>query len=207
MQFSNQFTTLNIIENYIKESHADDIVMSELLNILNERAFGVVLLFLSLPNAIGLAAIPGLSTLLGIPIILVSLRMISGNDHLPLPKKFEAYKVSRKNCLKFITQSRPYVEKLEKLTKPRALWFSNGIGLKLTGVISFILGLIIALPIPFGNFLGGAGLLILALGLTQDDGLFIFISYVLTTIICYTLLSVATYLFYLAQEIFIKFFA
>lgn len=206
MSSLSRLTTLSLMEDNLKAHDSVDITLRELIDILSERAFGLTLLFLALPNAIGLTLIPGISTIFGIPIILISLQLILGKDHLPLPKKLANYKLKRQDCLTFIAFSHPYIERLENFTKPRLLWFSSNMGLRITGMFSLILGIIIALPLPFGNFLGGISLLVLALGLAQDDGIFILIGYILATFISFAFLSVASYLLQVIQAYFTVFF-
>ncbi|MBV5335465.1 exopolysaccharide biosynthesis protein, partial [bacterium] len=55
-----------IIEDFLAHTHGETIAVSDLAALLGDRAFGMLLLLLALPNVIPL---PGLSTAVGVPMI------------------------------------------------------------------------------------------------------------------------------------------
>jgi hypothetical protein len=167
---SSEQPTSTILESFFKGYPQDEIVFGDIIHYLNERAFGVILLFLALPNALLLATIPGVSTLFGLPICFVAIQMIFGIKHPWLPGKIRHATMSRAECLKIIKVAKPYLAKMECFTKPRLKFLSHSIAERFFGFISLLLGVLIALPIPMGNFLGGLCLMILAIGLIERDG-------------------------------------
>lgn len=109
--------------------------------------------------------------------------MIFGLKHPWLPAKIRHATISRSECLKIIKIAKPYLAKMEHLTKPRLMILSHTLAERVFGLISLLLGILIALPIPMGNFLGGLCLMILAIGLIERDGYLLLLSAILSSTI------------------------
>jgi len=62
------------------------VALRDMVEAFGDRAFGIVLLTFSLPNAVGLGVIPGLSAVFGLPQIFVAAQMASGLHKLWLPR-------------------------------------------------------------------------------------------------------------------------
>jgi len=63
------------------------------------------------------------------------------------------------------------------LLQPRLGFMFGPIGDRLIGLVCTTLGLVLILPIPFGNLLPAASIAALALGLTQRDGAVVLLGY------------------------------
>ena len=61
MNYKSKTSTLTLLDNFFNSEQDEVIAVSKLLEVLSERAFGLVLLFLALPNAMLLSSIPGVS--------------------------------------------------------------------------------------------------------------------------------------------------
>lgn len=157
--------------NFFKTYPNNRIPLYELIERLNKRSFGAALLFLALPNVFFIALIPGLSTLFGIPICLISIQMILSRPYLWLPQKITHFTLSKEQGLHIIEKFKSFLEKTEHYTHPRLLFWQTSIGERFSGFIGLILGIIITLPIPFGNVIGGAILGLMAIGIMEKDGL------------------------------------
>ncbi len=148
------------------------ITVRDFITLLGDRSFALCILIFSLPNSLPLPGIPGLSTLTGIPILIISLQMVWGKESIWLPKKVAHKEISQGLLSKIIGKSIPYVARLEKFLHPRlGLFCSNG-GERLIGVIIAIMAFILSLPIVGGNFLPGFSISLLAIAMLERDGLF-----------------------------------
>src|SRR5689334_9470589 len=125
--------------------------LADLLAVLDERAFGVLMLILSLPNAVGLGAIPGLSTVFGVPQIFVALQMIVGAHRPWLPDFVLQRSITMKDFRTMVEKAQPHLLRFEKLLRPRLSFMASTMVERLLGLVLLLLSIIVALPIPFAN--------------------------------------------------------
>lgn len=149
--------------------------LSDLLDVLDERAFGVLMLILSLPNAVGLGTIPGLSTVFGVPQIFVALQMIIGAPQPWLPDIVLQRSIPMKDFRTMVDKARPHLLRLERLLRPRLIVMSATVVERLLGLVLLLLSVIVALPIPFANQPPAVAQGLIALGLIERDGVVILI--------------------------------
>ena len=163
--------TSNILASFIVKTRSEgDISINETLELLGERAFGLAILVFSLPNSLPLPSIPGFSAITGAPIILLALQMMLGMQTLRLPRRIGEYRFSREKFCIFLSKALPYIHKVERMLHPRLGFMQSPLAERLTGLAFVILGFILALPIPFGNFLPAISISLIALGLLERDG-------------------------------------
>lgn len=144
--------------------------LADLLDVLDERAFGVLMLILALPNAVGLGTIPGLSTVLGIPQIFVSLQMIFGAPRPWLPRAVLARSIAMKDFRTMAGKAEPHLVRIERLLRPRLAVMSSTLFERLLGVVLLLLSLLVTMPIPFANQPPAIAQGLIALGLIERDG-------------------------------------
>lgn len=149
--------------------------LADLLAVLDERAFGVLMLILSLPNAVGLGAIPGLSTVFGVPQIFVALQMIVGAQRPWLPNFVLQRSITMKDFRTMVEKAEPHLQRIEKLLRPRFAVMSSKPAERLLGLILLLLSVIVALPIPFANQPPAVAQGLIALGLIERDGVVVLI--------------------------------
>jgi hypothetical protein len=166
--------TSDLIRQIIAESsYEGTISIGEFTNLLGERAFCLAILIFSLPNSLPVPGIPGFSTITGIPITFIAVQMLLGRATIWLPKKIAGKSFSKKGMAGLLAKALPGVIWLERFLIPRWLWVTEKLGEQLLGILFIILSLIIALPIPGGNFLPGISMSLVALGMLERDGLFL----------------------------------
>jgi hypothetical protein len=149
--------------------------LADLLAVLDERAFGVLMLILSLPNAVGLGTIPGLSTVFGIPQIFVSLQMIFGAHRPWLPEFVLERSIAMKDFRTMVEKAKPHLLRVERLLRPRLTVMSSNVIERLLGLVLLLLSLIVTLPIPFANQPPAVAQGLIALGLIERDGVVVLI--------------------------------
>lgn len=156
--------------------------LADLLAVLDERAFGVLMLILSLPNAVGLGAIPGLSTVFGVPQIFVALQMIVGAPRPWLPGFVLERSISMKDFRTMVEKAQPHLLRVERLLRPRLTIMSATLVERLLGLVLLLLSIIVSLPIPFANQPPAVAQGLIALGLIERDGVVILLGLVVATI-------------------------
>ncbi|MFO0389618.1 MAG: exopolysaccharide biosynthesis protein [Alphaproteobacteria bacterium] len=172
--FRQQHKTSVLLRNIMKSSEEkDQVSVGEFIAALGDRSFCLAVLVFSLPNSLPVPGIPGFSTITGLPITFIAMQMVLGRKSLWLPKKIAAKRFSSRGLAKMLAKAIPTVERLEKLLKPRWLPLTSSIGERFLGVLMVVLSLIIALPIPGGNFLPGLSMSLVALAMLERDGMFL----------------------------------
>jgi len=161
----------------------------EAVSTFREQAYGPLLLvpsLLALMPVIG--AVPGMSVLTAILIILIAGQMLVGRRSPWLPQRLRNFSVPRDRLEQAIKNVRPYLQALDRWTRPRLVFLSEPPFYLLIPVICILLAVLmfpLAL-VPWGVTLPALALTMLSLGLTMRDG------YVLAAGYAVTVLSVAT---------------
>ena len=149
--------------------------LADLLAVLDERAFGVLMLILSLPNAVGLGAIPGLSTVFGVPQIFVALQMIIGAPRPWLPDFVLQRSLPMQDFRTMVVKAAPHLVRIERLLQPRLTIMSATLVERLLGLVLLLLSVIVSLPIPFANQPPAVAQGLISLGLIERDGVVILV--------------------------------
>ncbi|WP_296085764.1 exopolysaccharide biosynthesis protein [uncultured Agrobacterium sp.] len=144
--------------------------LDDLLDRLGEKAIAFVLLVFAIPAIIPTPGIPA-GMIFGTALAILSLQIIFRARRLVLPSILGRLAVSRSIIELTAEKAAPRLEKLERLLKPRGHVLARFAGQTLLGIVIFLMAVIIALPIPFGNMLPGITVLIIALAIAQRDDL------------------------------------
>lgn len=161
--------TSELLLAFAREFPRERVQLRDLGEPLGNRSFGFLLLMFALPNTVPLG-IPGLSTVTGIPLALVALQMIVGMPAPYLPRWLAERSIARANFQRLVEATVPWLRRLERLMRPRWLALTGLWGERWLGAFCFLLALVMALPIPFGNWLPSIGVALIALGLIEKDG-------------------------------------
>lgn len=152
--------------------------IAEILKLLAGKGRPLILLLLSLPFCQPLQ-IPGLSLPFGIAIAFTGLRMILAKK-LWIPSKLLEKKIPGKTLEKMSHKMLTLVTKIKSWIHPRLYFLCHSSFMeKSNGILIFILGVFLALPlpIPLSNLTAAWSIFLLALGILEDDGLFVLIGY------------------------------
>jgi hypothetical protein len=156
------------------------LTVGQMLEQFDSRAFGAMLLVFGLLNCLPLP--PGSSTILSLPILLLSPQIAWGSDIPWLPRKLIEHPLKRNDLRGLFRRLTPIVRRMELVTRPRLEILFGPIGERLIGVICTLLALVLVLPIPLGNLAPGATVAVLALALLQRDGLMVLLGYMMAAI-------------------------
>jgi len=145
------------------------ISLGHLIDGFGNRAFGALLFIFALPVALPIA-IPGISAVLGAPLLFLSWQLMRGRDQPWLPELMRSRYFRRIDFARMLTRVLPWMRRLERLVGPRLILLVSGRGERVIGFLAFVLALILFLPIPFGNTIPGLAIALLALAVLERDG-------------------------------------
>ncbi len=172
-------TDLNLLIDKYKE---DEIPVIDILEELTYRSHAIFILLLSVPFVLPMP-IMGLSTLFGLLMMVSAISIIFGSKPW-LPKRWRNRKIPRESLVKMAAKLEKATSYLEKVIRPRYFFmFKSPHLIRFHGLAIFIAAFILALPSPpGGNILPGMACMALALGLVEEDGVFLILGYVLTAL-------------------------
>lgn len=152
---------------------ADRVRLRDLVEALDDRAFGAAMLVFALPNAVGIGAIPGVSTLFGVPQIVLAVQMILGYERPALPAWLLDRAIGRTEFERIVDRGVPWLQRVERILKPRLVAVTDGWPERLLGVVFLAMAAIVSLPIVFGNQPPAVAMALIALGHVARDGAFV----------------------------------
>ncbi|MGN6479240.1 exopolysaccharide biosynthesis protein [Luteibacter sp.] len=142
--------------------------VEQLLEPLKRRAFGFLLLLLAIPNFIPVPV--GIGGIMGVLVVGLGLEMLVGLEHPWIPGFLKRRTMSRDGLLRFLDRIAPFTGRLEKACKPRLQRLSRRPFTFVSGAVMILVGILLALPIPFTNYLFGGMLVAFAFALVERDG-------------------------------------
>lgn len=158
---------INVLQAIDAGAGEDGVKVSGIVDRLDERAFGLLILLLTIP-----CLVPGLpgAQVIAVGIFLLALQVVVGRREPWLPGWFLRAHV-RKSWLSAIAG---FADKrlrwTEQLARPRWRFLATGLGERLAALIMALAALTVMLPIT--NTIPSIALTLLSLGLIQRDGLF-----------------------------------
>ena len=173
----NHTTTVALLDGFANGDPDDVLRLGDLLKDFGPAAFGMLLFLGVLPAFI---PVPGVGGAVGGPlVILVGVQLLLGMRKLWLPGFLSRRGPHRSAMMRFRQRMAPWLRRLEKLVRPRMTAFlDNRIALSFTGLLLVLLGVLLALPIPFTNYVFGFLLLLFAFALLERDGALLLVAWI-----------------------------
>ena len=137
---------------------------------LGARAHGLALLLFAAPNLTPGPSMPGFSTVLAIPLVIVAAQMVLGLPGLWLPGFIARRTLSRKFCTGFVDKLTPIVVRIDRVLRPRLHGLTTPFAQRLLGLVALAMAALLLVPLPFYPLLPAFGMVVLALGLLARDG-------------------------------------
>lgn len=161
-QLSQLFTKL-------AEDAEDRVTMGSIRDALGTRSFAALLVLFAAFNLLPLP--PGTSAVLGLPLLIVSAQMMLGSKRVWLPRFVTRKSLSAEQFRSIMARVIPRLNQLERYIKPRYWPFWRRRGDRVIGIVSFLLAIVVTLPIPLGNWLPAFSTALLGLALSERDGI------------------------------------
>ena len=160
---------------------SEKVSVRDIIDALDSRSFGLAVLLFALPSVVPMP--PGVPTVVGIILLIVSIQMAVGREELWLPGILSKREFDRKSLVKAFEGLAPKLGIIEKVMKPRLLFMTGRVGSILVGIIVLIMAVVLILPLPpGGNFPPALACAVLGLGLAQRDGALILIGLVVSVV-------------------------
>jgi len=154
----------------------DHVSLDDILNASGRKSFGFFLFVAGLITLAPLIGdIPGVPTLMGAFVIIISVQLLTGSDKVWLPAFMRNRRVKQEKILRALKKLEPVMKFIDRILKPRLTVLTKG-------VMQFIIaGICVAtaavMPvmefIPFSANIAGIILTVFGLALLANDGLLV----------------------------------
>lgn len=160
---------------------SERITVGDILDALDARAFGLATLIFSLPSIVPMP--PGVPTVVGVALLIVSFQMVIGRHELWLPRFLTKRSFSRPALVSALEKLAPRLEAIEKIAKPRLEILTAKVGTVLIGLVVMFMAIVLILPLPpGGNFPPALACAVLGMGLAERDGVIVLIGLVASAV-------------------------
>ncbi|MFA4938796.1 exopolysaccharide biosynthesis protein [Brevundimonas sp.] len=154
------------------------LTLHEIRDRLDERAYGLLILLLSIPCLVpGLYGVP---QVVGLIVILLAGQMLVGREEPWLPRWFLNLRCKGVWLKAMADFAETKLGWIDRLSRPRLRRFADGPGEKLAAVFMILATLTIVMPLT--NTIPSVALALLSVGLIQRDGLFVLAGTAVTTV-------------------------
>ncbi|MHA3774220.1 exopolysaccharide biosynthesis protein [Verrucomicrobiota bacterium sgz303538] len=169
------------LRDILREANGHAVTLGQLEEILQGRGFALFILLLSLPFLFPIA-VPGLSVPFGIVIMLLGMRIATGQKP-SLPRFILKRELKYSTLERMVSFGLKMCQYMEKIVRPRMDFLQRWPGMKNLigiGIASGGIQLLLPLPplIPFSNFIPAVSVVLLTAGLSERDGLMVLSGYI-----------------------------
>jgi hypothetical protein len=175
------FALLDTLDGLFRGARDSVLTLDDFLAGLRGRSYAFAILALDVPNCIP-TGIPWLSTITGVPMLILLFQMFAGRPVPSLPRMIGRRGLPRGRLQDLLDRARRPIRWLERAVHARHEWSVNGLPRRLLlGAWSAVI-LILALPIPFDNLLPAWAVLFFCLSLIEDDGVMAMLGWLFTAL-------------------------
>ena len=162
----------------LANQEGDRLSVGEIVAVLRDRAFALLVVLLGLPNCLPMP--PPIPLVCGLLLLLVAVQITAGMSSPWLPKKLLRQSIARETVERAVSRAVPLLQRLERWSRPRMSVFESALGMRSMGVmlLALALALIVAPPF-FGQIPLGLAVSLIGLGLVERDGILVAIGLVL----------------------------
>lgn len=158
-----------VIQVAVNQSSSDRMPISDLVTAMEGVGFGLAIMIFAFGIIIPLP--PPFPSIISIPLVIFAMQMMLGYKAPKLPARFAKMTIKRSVLATLVRKSSPYINKVEKILRPRLFFMTTILAERIVGGFIFAFASFILLPMPLSNFIPGVGILIISFGLTSKDGL------------------------------------
>lgn len=174
-------TTLSAVAGDLPEGNVS---VRYLLSTVGEHSMLLLCIILTIPFLTPLP-LPGVSTVFGLMVMLIAMGIIL--NRVPwLPGPVLDRPISSEHLAAVMLRGAALSARIERFIKPRLRVLSSTTTInRFNGALLLLGGFLLILPLPFiplSNMVPGYGILFLAIGMLQHDGLLIILGYVLNVL-------------------------
>lgn len=164
------------------------VTLGALLDHFGHRAHGILLLVATLPS---LLPVPlGLGAVLGPVVLVLGTGVALGLTRPWLPEWLRRRELSADLVAASVRKVAPWLIKLERWSRPRRLWLTDGPGGRVAGVVLVLLAAAFTLPVPLTNYPIGLAMILISAALIENDGTLLLWAYGYTLLMALALIIV-----------------
>jgi hypothetical protein len=145
--------------------------LGDVVDRLDERAFGFLLLLLALPCTLPFVYV--LPQIVALPMLALAAQMAMGGRHPWLPKKLHDRRFSIPAFARVLARAEKYGGWIERLATPRLRPVTGHLANRIVGGLLLVPLASILTPLPLTNTVPGIGVAVAALGLIERDGVLV----------------------------------
>jgi hypothetical protein len=160
----------------IGERPGAEVSLEELVHAFGERGFGALLLLLGLISAV-IGAIPGTTTVLGLPMLFLGAQLLFRRDELWLPGWMLERRIDRAAFAAAASRVMPHLQRVERFSRPRLKFMSSDLAESLIGLACVIWAAVLILPLVGFNLFPSLFVAAFGFGLLQRDGVLVIIAW------------------------------
>ena len=127
-------------------------------------------LLLALLGALCILPVPGVGTLLGTGVVAMAIAMWHGRLDEPLSQRIRGFELSRAWAERVLRALALFQSVGEKIARPLWAWIVSALAQRRMATLVGMLGVLITLPIPFGNLFPALALVCVGIGVPAKDG-------------------------------------
>jgi hypothetical protein len=156
----------------ISRNAGDHLTVADIVAVLRDRAFALLVVLLGLPNCLPMP--PPIPLVCGLLLALVSAQLAAGRPTPWLPRALLRRTIPQEDVSRAVARALPILQRLERWSRPRMAFLETPLALRLIGflLIAFALGLLVAAPV-IGQIPLGIAVCLIGLGLVERDGILI----------------------------------
>lgn len=144
----------------------------EFWDVMEKRGFGPMLAMPSFIACTPIGAIPGVPSITGVTILLISLQILLGRRHPWLPQKVMELECEADQLRVIVEKVKPYAVRIDRFLVPRCFFMRQTVFRSLIALCCVGCGLVM-IPlelIPFMGLIPAFAVFIMAIGMAADDG-------------------------------------
>ncbi len=160
--------------NLLALQESDRLTVGDIVAVLRDRAFALLIVILGLPNCLPMP--PPIPLVCGLLLLMVAVQITAGMAAPWLPRALLRRSIARSDVERAAARAVPLLRRLERWSRPRMRLFETALGMRVVGLIllTLSLALIVAAPLV-GQIPLGIAICLVGLGLVERDGLVVVI--------------------------------
>ncbi|MGP4712679.1 exopolysaccharide biosynthesis protein [Psychrobacter sp. DM8] len=182
---SHSDTSLTTVLHKIEpDKNTDKVSIGDVMSALSEKGFGPLLFAPALIAIMPTGGIPGVPTVCGVIIALISIQMLFGKQRPWLPKFIDKVSFEQDKLHKGVAIAEKATKRIDKIVKPRLTVLSSDKAKKLAAAVCVFaaLAMIPLEVVPFAVMIPAAAIILFAIGLITEDG-YVFLAALLLSIV------------------------
>ncbi len=166
--FSNARTSQILLA--LASQPGERLTVREIMAVLQDRAFALLIVLLGLPNCLPMP--PPIPLVCGLLLALVAVQIVFGREAPWLPRQLMNRSMARTDVERAVGRAIPVFRRLERISRPRMTFLDTPIAMRLMGAVILVLSVGLLFAPPFvGQIPLGLAVCLVGLGLVERDGL------------------------------------